>query len=169
MSDICKKFTEKVEQKFNFLFRKKGFKFIGQKSSKGEYCYLFLESELFRIKFYLGPDEFQVLVGTSTAPIIWGEKVNGRTHWYYLTSLVGYLENDTEVALPTLDGWRRKTHEKQIDEQYRLFRKHYRSIEKLFGKGEFKKHKKSYEQYLQLRKSEARKAYEELAQRGKGR
>jgi hypothetical protein len=149
MSSACSEFAAEIRKHFEFLFRDKGFVIAFEEASGLDRCLLILESGRFRVKLYRAPDEVNLQLGLPSAPSIWGEKQDDKTHWHFLRTIVGFLNQDKEAGLRVAVPWADRTHAVQMSDLSRILQAHYQEIEELFGQGRFPNIRQEYESYLE--------------------
>ena len=163
MKNACELLLGFFQKELSYLHREDGFQIIEERSDRSDYCLVFLESNKFRIKGYMGPDYVDLLFGTLEAPLIWEDKSDGVTHWYSLGILDGYFRGVKSVQMLTEEEWREKTVEIQIQHFTELMNQHMPAIKNMFGKENSIQGKKNLDEYIKLRQKEARVQYENLA------
>jgi len=158
----CEALIDLVHSKLSFLLKEEGFQIIEQRSDRSDYCLVFLESDIFRIKCYLGPDYVDLQFGTLAAPLSWEDKTDGITQWYSLGILDTYFRSDTNVQILTEEEWRRHTIDIQFQNIVKLINQHYPMIKEMFGKDDSIQNKEELDNHIRIRQEEARQQFEIL-------
>lgn len=163
MRDLCKYYIGQLEKDLAFLFEREGFR-VTKKISRGkEHCLVFIESDSLRLKFYIGPDQVDLLAGSPTAPLSWEDKIEGVVQWYSVDLIDRYLRKDSGFQMNPPDEWRNMTLDQQFHKLTRIITRHYKSIVMIFSENSSIHKKADLDEYLETLIRKARLEYEKLA------
>jgi hypothetical protein len=159
----CDQLRENIRNNFGSLLAERGFR---QVRSDGEHllCYKFYESDMMRIKFFLGTDEFNIELGDLDVPLIWDFKGRDGHRWYFLREIRAFLEHDSTVRIPSRQERLSRTVQVQVNEQKVWLLEHIEKIEDLFGRGRLAARQSEFEAFTQEREENAVAAMEARAQ-----
>jgi len=137
MSDDCSKFESDVKHKFEYLFNN-DYEIVHRESSSRNRCLIILKSDNMQVKLFRAQDEVNLLVGRVSAPLIWGDKQDGKKEWFYIREVSRFLKNDLDVSKVIHNESKKQVnHEQQLTELSRMLEGNIPEIENLFSKSNY--------------------------------